>query len=278
MTRTRWVVLLAGGVAAAVAAVVAVVPLDTLPGVNRWFGPPAFELREAYADATGTATFDHSSFDDVLQAHVKGFAVDYDALAAEPSALFAYTDALAEAPFDQLSRDGKLALLINAYNAFTLRLIVENLPLASIKDIPAEKRWDDARWVIGGRTFSLTSIEHEELRAKFTDPRIHFAINCASVGCPPLAAHAYTAESLEAQLTRAARAMHDNERWLFLRQNSALSYNTVELSRIYLWYAGDFEQIGGSQLEFAARFRPELAEGDWRIEWKPYDWSLNRVP
>jgi hypothetical protein len=275
---------LVGGGAAVVLGIVALAvllgrpPVDELPGVMRLFGPPAKAMSEQYTESAGTATFDHTPFDALLQAHVHGFAVDYDGLAADRQALEAYTTSLATAPFDELSRDGKLALLINAYNAFTLQLIVENLPLDSIKDIPADQRWDATRWTIGGRTLSLTQIEHDELRAKFVEPRIHFAINCASVGCPPLAASAYTEAGIDAELDRAARVMHENDRWLRIVRNSALSHDTVELSRIYLWYGGDFEQVAHSQVAFAARYRPELATGDWQISWLPYDWSLNRVP
>ena len=93
--------------------------------------------------------------------------------------------------FADLGRSEKLALLINAYNACTLRLILDHWndgQLASIKDIPRDNRWEDQRWQIGKRRLSLNQIEHEEIRGRFAEPRIHFALVCAAKGCPPLRA------------------------------------------------------------------------------------------
>ena len=233
------------------------------------FGPPKPTMSEAYADAGGSARFDHALLDELLKAHVEGYAVDYGGLEEDAATLDAYLAALGEADFDGLSRDGKLALLINAYNAFTLKLILDHRPLTSIKDIPAAQRWDAQRWVLGGRTVSLTQLEHEELRAKFIEPRIHFAINCASVGCPPLRAEAYVPERLDAQLDEQSRQLHEDDRWL------SIDGGTVRLTPLYLWYQSDFEQVAGSSLLFAARWRPELADGDWTVAWKDYDWRLN---
>jgi hypothetical protein len=96
-----------------------------------------------------------------------------------------------------MGRNEKLALLINAYNAFTLKLIVERLPVQSILDIPAAERWDAVRWKVGGQVWSLKQIEHEQIRPKFTEPRVHFALVCAAVGCPPLRNEAYDASRLD---------------------------------------------------------------------------------
>lgn len=247
--------------------------LEQSPLLVRIFGPPQQQLVEAYADSPGTATVDHAPFSELLGRHVKGVSVDYAGLAKEEAALDAYLATLAAAPFDELSRDGKLALLINAYNAFTLKLILDHRPLDSIKDIPSGDRWDAVRWTVGGRTLSLTRIEHEELRAKFVEPRIHFAINCASVGCPPLRDEAYVPERIDAQLEAATRFIHEDARWV----DPDPATRTARLTSLYLWYAGDFAQVAGSPLAFAARYRPELAEGAWAVEHLDYDWSLNGV-
>jgi len=244
--------------------------LETNPIAVALFGPPKPVMAEAYADSGGAARFDHGLLDGLLKAHVQGYAVDYAGLMADEATLDAYLAALGEADFDGLSRDDKLALLINAYNAFTLRLILDHQPLDSIKDIPAAERWDAERWVVAGRTLSLTQLEHEELRAKFIEPRVHFAINCASVGCPPLRAEAYVAARLDEQLEEQSLRMHQDELWL------TLDGQTVHLTPLYLWYQNDFVQVAGSPLAFAARYRPELADGDWTVTWKDYDWRLNR--
>jgi hypothetical protein len=257
-------------VVAGVGGVFAMGPLQTNPLVVALFGPPKPTLVEAYPKE-GTAVVDHALLDGLLRRHVQGYAVDYAGLAAEEATLDAYLQLLADAPFDALSRDGKLALLINAYNAFTLKLILDHRPLKSIKDIPAAERWDAERWTLGGRTVSLTAIEHEELRARFVEPRIHFAINCASVGCPPLRAEAYVPERIDDQLETQTRVIHHDPRWL------ELDGRTVRLTPLYLWYQSDFEQVAGSPLAFAARYRSELADGSWSIAWTDYDWSLNDV-
>src|SRR5690606_18585297 len=102
--------------------------------------------------------------------------VDYAGLAADTAALDGYIASLADVDLDVLSRDERLALLINAYNAFTLRLILDHYPVASIKDIPEAERWKAERWDLGGKTVSLDTIEHVMIRPVFNEPRIHWAL------------------------------------------------------------------------------------------------------
>lgn len=245
--------------------------IQNSPLIVSLFGPPTPSLEEAYADTGTGETFDHSALDGLLSRHVHGYSVDYDGIAAEQETLDSYIRAVGEAPFDALGRDEKLALLINAYNAFTIRLILDHQPVSSIKDIPAAERWDAERWTIGGASTSLTALEHEEIRAKFTEPRTHFAINCASVGCPPLRPEAYVGARLEEQLADQTRIMHNDERWV------RIDGDTVYLTPLYLWFKSDFEQVAGTSVAFAARSRPELETGDYNVEWLDYDWSLNTV-
>ena len=241
------------------------------------FGPPRVEMAETYAAAEGDGVFDHSRYGELVSKHAsrEGF-VDYAALARDPAELDAYVSSLASAELDALPRDERLALLINAYNAFTLRLILDHLPLESIRDIPASDRWDGERWMLAGNTYSLNQIEHELIRPNFQEPRIHFALVCAAIGCPPLRNEAYTGARLEQQLEAQTRLVHGNERWLRYRPGNG----TIELTSLYLWYAGDFEQIGGSVLEYVARYDQDLAN-DLRAGHIPsvrhldYDWSLN---
>jgi hypothetical protein len=245
--------------------------------VTRWFGPPRVELIETYAEARDGAVFDHGTFDRLLGQHVdaEGF-VDYRGLGARAEQLDAYIDSLAEAPFELMGRDERLALLINAYNAFTLRLILDYYPTDSIRDIPSEERWDAERWHLAGGTYSLNQIEHELIRPNFREPRIHFALVCAAVGCPPLRTEAYTSERLEEQLEDQTRNTHSSERWLVYRPDDDL----VELTSLYDWYRGDFEQVGGSILDYAARYREDLRLGlqaglDIKVRFLDYDWALN---
>ena len=243
------------------------------------FGPPKAELSEAYEKRSGGPTIDHSLFDVVVRTHVReGGWVDYAALHAAPADLDRYLDVLANAPVEELGRDERLALLINAYNAFTVRLILDHYPIDSIKSIPKGQRWDDVRWNLGGELVSLNQIEHERVRPKFAEPRIHFAMVCAAVGCPPLRMEAYSAERIEEQLEDQARYVHANDRWFRPEEGGA----RVGLTALYDWYGGDFEQIAGSVLDYVGRYVPEVAEAlasgsDPKIRWIDYDWSLNEA-
>jgi len=250
------------------------------PGlVSGLFGPPRVTLAESYQPNPDGPTFDHSTFDGLLQTHVsaEGGWVDYGGLADGVDALDRYITALADAPVDQMGRDQRLALLINAYNAFTLRLILDHAPLASIRDIPPAERWEATRWTVGGHTWSLSQIEHERIRPHFADPRIHFALVCAAVGCPPLRNEAYRAERLDAQLDDQARYVHTHDRWFEFDSPG----DALQLTSLYDWYGSDFAQSAGSAVAFAARYSPSLARAldDGRrpvVRFLDYDWSLNR--
>jgi uncharacterized membrane protein YdjX (TVP38/TMEM64 family) len=246
-------------------------------------GPPTVRMKEVYETRTGGPVFDHSVLDDLVKRHVdvRGM-VDYEALSRdrERMRLDAYIALLAAAPFAELGRDEKLALLIDAYNAFTLQLVLEHWSyLQSIQDIPEEKRWRDVRWRIGPKTLSLDQIEHEEIRPKFREPRIHFALVCAAKGCPPLRREAYVGARIEEQLEDQARVVHGDPRWFALGRQT----RSVRLTMLYHqdWFARDFEQVAeGSVLDYAARYVRELhtmlvAGGVPSVQWVEYDWSLN---
>jgi hypothetical protein len=246
-------------------------------------GPPKVDSREAYAGMGGEATFDHAAFHAVLQRWVDEDGwVDYGGLAGEPQALGSYITSLATAPFAEMGRDSKLALLINAYNAFTLQLILDywsDGSLSSIRDIPGPQRWDDKRWTVGGRLYSLNELEHGEIRLNFQEPRIHFALVCAAWSCPPLRNEAYLAHRLEAQLEDQSALVHSHDRWFRFDRDKGV----VELTRLYDWYGHDFEQEAGSILDYVARYSPELKEilaagGSLpHIRWMEYNWHLNSL-
>ncbi len=243
------------------------------------FGPPPVEMKEAYVEVPSEPSFDHSSFDSLLRVHVDADGwVDYDGIKRDEAKLDAYLDRVAAAPFDRMGRNQKLALLINAYNAFTLKLIVEHQPIDSIMDIRTAERWDAVRWNIGGYIWSLNQIEHEQIRPKFVEPRIHFALVCAAVGSPPLRSEAFNATRLEEQLASQTDFVHGHATWFQFDSKAKV----VGLTKLYNWYAGDFEQVVGGTLQFAARYSPELnavlTNGDTpSIESLPFDWKLNSV-
>ncbi len=244
------------------------------------------------------ASFDHSAWDALLKRQVQSpdngmtTAVDYAGFAAERERLKGYLAGLSAVEpqtFDSWPADEQLAFLINAYNAWTVELILGAWPeLESIKDLGSLFRspWSRAFIPLLGKTRSLDDIEHGLIResARYREPRIHFAVNCASIGCPALRAEAYRADVLQAQL--------DEQTRLFLadRSRNRLSGTTLELSSIFKWYRKDFEKQwqGYARLEdFLADYAAalglspvdvrQLKAGEIRIRFLDYDWRLNVV-
>ena len=243
------------------------------------FGPPPVKLVNKFHNKPGGPVFNNQEFNTVVSRYVHpGGWVNYAGLAAHTQKLDAYIASLANAPFARLGRNQKLALLINAYNACTLRLILDHYPnIKSIMDIPADQRWAAVRWNIGGKLYSLEDLELM-LRSDFADPRIHFAIVCASIGCPPLRNEAYEGDTVEAQLQSQAEYVNNSPRWLRFNKSG----NTIHLTKLYDWYNGDFTQAAGSVLKFAARYNKrlaaELAAGKLpHIVFKSYNWNLNSI-
>ncbi|MCI0587247.1 MAG: DUF547 domain-containing protein [Planctomycetes bacterium] len=228
----------------------------------------------------------HQIWTTALQKYVKDGVVDYAGLrAGDEPMLGSYLGNLRVIPaeeFDALPRADRLAYWINAYNAFTVRLILDHHPVKSIKDIgglfrsPFGKEFIELR-NLRPKPLSLDDIEHGILRPEFAEPRIHFAIVCASKGCPPLRSEAFRPEVLEAQLDDQAR------RFLADRGKNRVDVGakTLHLSPVFKWFREDFEKSAGSVPKFVARFLDEktaAAIGDgngWEIEYTDYDWTLN---
>jgi hypothetical protein len=242
----------------------------------------------------------HSAWTALLRRHVRpvrggqATQVAYAGFAADRAALKAYLDGLSAvtpSAFEGWSRAERQAFLINAYNAFTVELILTKYPdLKSIKDLGSliASPWKP-RWIplLGGRV-SLDDIEHAMLRKRgdYDDPRVHFAVNCASVGCPALREEAFVAARLDAQSDeQTLRFMSDRTRNRYNAQRGRL-----ELSKIFDWYGDDFRtgHRGIASLPaFAARYADQLADaradreriraGAVDIAFIDYDWSLNDV-
>ncbi|MFK7955071.1 MAG: DUF547 domain-containing protein [Lysobacterales bacterium] len=228
-------------------------------------------------------------YENVLQNSVKpndqGTAseVDYAWLAQHQADLDAVTDTfsgVSEADFSRWSDDAQLAFLINAYNAFTLQLILTKYPdLESIKDLGSLFRspWKQKFVALLGKTRSLDDIEHTMIRGQFDEPRIHAAVNCASCGCPALLAQPFKAETLDQQLHQAmSRFLADAERNYF-----EASSKTLWLSPLFDWYGEDFEKSAGSVERYARDYSgplgwpPSPADTKLRIRFTDYDWQLN---
>jgi hypothetical protein len=210
----------------------------------------------------------HLGLDSLLRKHVSTTGkVDYKGLKAQKKALDAYCKYLGEhVPDDSWTRQEQMAYWINAYNAFTLQLIVSHYPLTSINKLDKGKTWDVKRITLGGKKYSLNMIENDILRPTYKDARIHFAINCAAKSCPPLHNRAYTAENLETTLEARTKAFVNNEQFNALRNNKA------QISKIFEWYAADF----GDVKTFLNKYSVSQIGRNATIEYQEYNWDLNQ--
>jgi hypothetical protein len=239
-------------------------------------------LRGFVAHARG-AQFDHthSGLDRVFHRVVTEGLVDYASLKAAPGDLNAYLDELAavsEADFKAWTQAQQLAFLINLYNTATLRLIVEHYPVKSIKKIGSlfKGPWDQPVVRVFRQTMTLDDLEHGILRPKYREPRVHFALVCAALGCPPLRPEAYVAIKLDAQLDDQGRKFVGDPAKNFIDARKQV----VHLSPIFKWFAEDFAAKSGSMLKFVQPYFPrdaqaELAKVSYKIRYSDYDWSLN---
>lgn len=235
--------------------------------------------------------FDHAytSYADLLRRHVRAARVDYAALQEDRETLdravaaFASPDSAGE---PEWSREQRMAFWINAYNAFTLKAIVDHYPIPSNSIRQIDGVWTSLRREAAGRSVTLDEIEHRILRPVFGDARIHFAVNCASIGCPPLAGRPYRAETLDAQLDEAARA------FLASAEGLRMDGGVLRVSSLFQWYGGDFIErfapLVASDRDLqerailgviAAYGPPAAAEmartGRPAIGFLDWDWSLN---
>jgi hypothetical protein len=229
-------------------------------------------------------TVDHSRFDGLLRRHVAKGMVDYDAFAASPE-FRAYLDALAATVPDRLPMPERLAYWINVYNAYTIRLVTEHKERRSIRNInkslgflKLKGPWRQPIVKAGGRTYTLTDVEQVILRRQFREPRFHFALACAAMGCPTLRRDAYTGEKLNAQLNDQART------FLLLspeKNRVDVANRTVYWSMLFDYYRDDFGGSNAAIGRYIAQFYPPgperelLLSGQFKTEQTVFDWTLN---
>ena len=213
------------------------------------------------------STFNHKRWNSLLQKHVSNIGnVDYKSIRENRTELDIYIDNLGEKmPTEDWTKNQKLAYWINAYNAMTVDLIIRNYPTENIKDI--KNPWEQRLWKLGEKWYNLDEIEHQILR-KMDEPRIHFAIVCASFSCPKLQNEAFTASTLEQQLTNATKAfLSDSNR-------NIIKKNNVKLSKIFKWFKKDFEQ-NGSLLDFLNKYSEIKILENAKQSYLDYNWDLN---
>ncbi|MEQ8925293.1 MAG: DUF547 domain-containing protein [Fulvivirga sp.] len=220
----------------------------------------------------------HQIFDQLLQRYVKGDRFDYQGLKENQSEFKSYLNLLSNnAPSENWTENEKIAYWINVYNAFTLKLIIDNYPVASIQDLHPKiylpllnTVWHKKFFKIGGVETSLDEVEHKILRKQFNEPRIHFAINCASVSCPPLRNEAFVAEKLNEQLEEQAVKFINNT------QMNVITPNNPRISKIFSWFKGDFKQ-NGSLISFLNKYSDTHINEDADVDFLEYDWNLNDI-
>ncbi len=239
----------------------------------------------AVSTSAGAACTDmdhtHAAWTAVLQEHVADGRVDYAALARADGPLNAYLAALSgtcAADYERWTRAQRIAFWLNAYNAFTVRLILDHYPIASIRRIgwlpgaAFRERFIPMTGLKGG-TISLDDIEHRTLRSAFREPRIHFALVCAARSCPDLRTEAYRAADLDRQLEEQGR--------VFLRDRTKnrvdVAAKTLYLSSIFDWFRDDFVAAAGSVPAFVAPYLDDAGTPvtGFSVEFLDYDWSLN---
>ncbi|MGH7908355.1 MAG: DUF547 domain-containing protein [Thermodesulfobacteriota bacterium] len=246
----------------------------------------------------------HSIYDSLLKKYVKNGRVDYKRIKASSDNFSTYLRNLGsvnESDYSKWSREEKLSFWINAYNAFTIKAIIDNYPIKgrvfsiyprnSIRQIDGV--WDKLQFRAVGKTVTLEEIEHEILRKQFNEPRIHFAIVCASLGCPDLRKDAYKANMINEQLENAATEFINNpQKGVRINPDD----NEVKISKIFKWFGEDFIDEFGNTKSFNDRDtkdravlnfvttqlksqedRTFLESNQFKISYLDYDWSLNEL-
>ncbi len=218
----------------------------------------------------------HEIWNDLVKSHVDNEGnVNYSGFIQDSALFNEYLELLSNAPPHKTkwSSNEQVAYWINAYNAFTIKLIIDHYPLNSIKDIKngiafVNSVWDIKFIRIGSQTLNLNNIEHGILRKEYEEPRIHFAVNCASKSCPKLLNEAYRAETLEQQLTQQARTFIGDPK------KNKIKKDHVRLSKIFRWFNGDFTKRQ-SLIEFLNKYTDIEISRNAKIEYLDYDWTLN---
>ena len=221
----------------------------------------------------------HMRWAELLSRHVNQGEVDYHGFKEDEAKLDAYLDQLAKADPEQLSEQDQLAYWINGYNSYTVKLILDNFkngrPPSSIRQIGGlfSNPWKKSFAVMGGITYTLDNIEHDIIRVRFDEPRIHFAVNCASKSCPILISEAYEGATLDDQLEQSTRDFLENP------EHNFLEGDTLYVSSIFKWYKEDFNNdplsfflthTGGTLQQKLSSRKDKI-----RIKYADYDWSLN---
>lgn len=247
-----------------------IIPLEDNPKEEKLALVDSLSLKKT---KTPPQVFNHSRWDDLLKKHVSSTgAVDYAGFKKDKSELETYITEL-QLEYKNLSSwtyNQKLAYWINVYNAYTVKLIVDNYPTSSITKLKGGKPWDARIIELGDQTYSLNNIENDIIRVRFNDPRIHVGVNCASISCPKLLNRAFTQDNINIQLTLLMK------KWLSDPTKNQLTKNKLKLSKIFDWYKVDFTK-NGSVIDFLKQYSDVEIDDNASIEYLEYNWNLNGI-
>ena len=213
--------------------------------------------------------FDHTIFNILLKQNVSETGeTNYRGFINNNATFKSYLTALSQnLPQEYWTKEDKLAYWMNTYNAFTIKLIIDNYPTKSIKNI--KNAWDSRFFKLGKKWYNLSEIEHKILR-KMNDPRIHFGINCASFSCPPLHNKAFTANNVNTELDKLSHQFIND------KSRNTISENNIQLSKIFQWYAKDFK-TDGSLIDYLNKYSDITINNNAKKSFKKYDWNLNEA-
>lgn len=227
--------------------------------------------------ASNSTPISHEIWNELLQKYVLDGQVNYKGFKADKVHFDEYLNLLnTHHPNNKnWSKNEQLAYWINAYNAYTVELILKNYPVGSIKDVKKglpflNSVWDIEFIEIEGNTYDLNHIEHQILRKEFDEPRIHFAIVCASISCPNLLNEAFMADDIDAQLTTQARAFIND------KTKNNITENEAQLSKIFSWFKSDFTKKT-TFLEYINQYSDTQISPDAKVSYLDYDWGLNEL-
>ena len=213
-----------------------------------------------------------SVFNDLLQKHVtKTGIVDYKSFKNDEAKLDSYISYLEKNnPVSSWSDNKKKAFWINAYNAYTIKIILENFPIKSILNIKqmGKTAWEIPFAKIGNKTYTLDYIEHKIIRKKFADPRIHAGVNCASRSCPKLRNIAFTEQKIETELSHLMKDFINDT------SKNKISKNKIQISSIFDWFKDDFTK-NGSVIDYINKYADIEINPKAKISYLKYDWTLN---
>lgn len=214
-----------------------------------------------------------STFNNLLSKHVdKKGNVNYKAFKKDESKLDTFLAHLNNTtPSSSWSKNKQKAFWINAYNAYTIKLILDNYPLKSITKIKKKGKnaWKIPFVKVGGKTYTLDHIEHNILRKKLFDPRIHVGVNCASGSCPKLHNKAFTAQNVNSELESLMKQFINDS-----KRNKLSKSNSIQISKIFNWFKGDFTK-NGSLIDYINKYSDNKIASDAKVRHLTYDWNLN---